>query len=304
MDESLNQVSKEAPPANPPAGKEVEGLRTYAGDFGKSINSERGDTIRRAIQEEERKAQAAKAQTLASRQNVMLLAGSILAVIVGIGAIIYLFIGSRPKVIEPANTKVPSIVFADASKEIPFAGLNKDQLIQAVRSAGAPKLSSGMIENIFFTELRGSVKYLTSAKGFLSLLSQNVPTLLTDGLENTFMFGVYGDAGMNAPFLIFKTDAYNDAFSGMREWESRLFDDTYQLLGIATTGDNSNLFEATFQDAVLKNKDARVLRSASNDISLLYAFVDEHTIVITTDPAALDEVALRLTSQKVEQAAL
>jgi flagellar basal body-associated protein FliL len=311
MDEQLNHtppdISAATPPLSPPSTpvkKEKEGLRTYATDFGKSISGERGDMIRRAIADEERKAQAAKAQTLASKQNILLLVGSVLSILIGIGAIIFLAIGNRPKTIEPSAAKVPSIVFADASVEIPFTGLSKEQLVAQATAAIEKKISSSSIENIFFTEIRSGMKYLTTAKTFLSLISKTVPTQLTDGLENTFMFGAYDNAGKNAPFLIFKTDAYNDAFAGMKEWEARLFDDTYQLFGIATTGENANLLQAKFTDATLMNKNARVLRNSAGTIVLLYAFPDEQTIVITTDPVALTEVSTRLTSQKVIQPAL
>jgi hypothetical protein len=295
------QSPQEILEAKPGTKKNLEGLHTYAADFGASISGERGDIIRRAIAEEERKAQAARSQTLASKQNILLLAGSALSIIIGIGAIVFLAIGNRPKAVEPVTAKVPSIIAADTSAEIPFTGISKEELSVQSAKAIAADISAGSIKNIFFTETRNGMKYLTTAKTFLTLISKTIPTQLTDGLENTFMFGVYGAAGKNAPFLIFKTDAYNDAFAGMKEWEARLFDDTYRLFGISATGGNAALLQAKFADATLSNKDARVLRNASGAIVLLYAFHDEQTILITTDPAALDEVSARLTAQKVMQ---
>lgn len=299
MDET-NQPPKEIPPTPLPE-KDLPKLHTYAGDFGQSIQGERGDIIRRAIKEEEQNRAVAETSAVTSKQNMLMLVGSILAFIAGVGAIAYFAISNRPKTIEPVDNRIQSIVFADTSKEIPLTGLSKEQFIAKARTELSTDMSDGSIRYVFLTDTRDGMKYLAGAKTFLTLLASNAPELLTDGLGTTFMLGAYAINGENEPFIIFTTNSYNDAFAGMRGWERRLFDDVYQLFAIPTFGDNSQLFAATFEDTLIKNKAARILRDSTEEIEFLYAFPDDATIIITTSPAALEELTLRLTAQKVEQ---
>lgn len=299
MDET-NQSPKEIPTTSLPEN-DLPKLHTYAGDFGQSIQGERGDIIRRAIKEEEINRTMEQARVAATKENFWMLLGSILAFVVGIAAIAYFAISNRPKTIEPVDNRIQSIVFADTSKEIPLTGLSKEQFIAKARTELAADMSDGSVRYVFLTDTRDGMKYLAGAKTFLSLLMSNAPELLTDGLSTTFMLGAYAVSGENEPFLIFTTNSYNDAFAGMRAWESRLFDDLYQIFSISTFGDNSQLFAATFEDTLIKNKPARVLRDNTTEIELLYAFPDDSTIIITTSPATLEELSLRLTAQKVEQ---
>ncbi|MCU0660081.1 MAG: hypothetical protein MUD00_00480 [Candidatus Pacebacteria bacterium] len=279
------------------------GLRTYAKDFGASISGERGDIIRRAIRETEAKEAEKKAQSLSSKQNTVLLLGSILAVVVGVGLITYVTMMSGTKTIAPSkNNQVQSIVFADASIELTLSDLTKEELFAQFTKVRTAASIADSVTNVFFTDIRDNVKYLVGARTVLSLFTVHMPELVSETLENAVMLGIYTTSDDSLPFLILKTNAYNEAFAGFREWESRLFDDMYRLFGVSLSGKNNALFSATFQDGTLENKDVRVLKNTANEIALLYAFADEQTIVIATDARAFKEILSRLTSQKVEQA--
>lgn len=302
MEETQSQTAKEKEAKEAPQ-PERAGLRTYARDFGASISGERGDIIRRAIREAQEKEAAKKAESLSSRQNKLLLLGSALAVAAGIGLVAYVVLFGGAKTIEPPKSnQVQSVIFADTSVEVPLSGLTREGLFARFADVRARISSPDAVTNVFFTDIRDNVKYLAGSRTLLSLFATNMPELLGEALENASMLGVYAAPDDAIPFLILKTHAYNEAFSGLRAWEGRLFDDTYRLFGIPVSGKNSGLFAATFQDATIENKDARVLKNTANEIVLLYAFADDRTIIITTDPRALKEVLSRLTSQKVEQA--
>ncbi len=53
-----------------------------------------------------------------------------------------------------------------------------------------------------------------------------------------------------------------------------------------------------FEDAVIRNKDVRVMRGDSGNIVLLYSFVDRSTLVVTTNEPTFVEVLTRLTSRR------
>ena len=54
----------------------------------------------------------------------------------------------------------------------------------------------------------------------------------------------------------------------------------------------------SFQDVVIRNKEARVLKNSDGLIILLYAFLDPNTIVITTNEYTFIEVLTRYASQR------
>lgn len=53
-----------------------------------------------------------------------------------------------------------------------------------------------------------------------------------------------------------------------------------------------------FEDAVIVNKDVRILRDSDRNIALIYGFYDKATIVITTDENTFKEVVTRLSSRR------
>jgi hypothetical protein len=53
---------------------------------------------------------------------------------------------------------------------------------------------------------------------------------------------------------------------------------------------------------VVENHDARVLYNNTGDIVLLWTFVDQHTLAITTNPATLREIISRLSVAPIQPA--
>lgn len=66
-----------------------------------------------------------------------------------------------------------------------------------------------------------------------------------------------------------------------------------------TTPRTTTLFlPHAFDDAIIVNKDVRVLRDPEGKIALVYGFYDKQTIVITTDENTFKEVVTRLSSRR------
>jgi hypothetical protein len=53
----------------------------------------------------------------------------------------------------------------------------------------------------------------------------------------------------------------------------------------------------SWKDGVLQNKDVRAFTKPDGTVLILYSFVDNNTIVITTDDKALSEIINRLEKQ-------
>lgn len=68
---------------------------------------------------------------------------------------------------------------------------------------------------------------------------------------------------------------------------------------VPTTPETPDVFVPhAFEDAVVKNKDVRILRDAAGKVALMYGFYDKETIIITNDENTFKEVVARLASRR------
>jgi len=62
---------------------------------------------------------------------------------------------------------------------------------------------------------------------------------------------------------------------------------------------NSFINRRQFEDAIIKNRDARVLKNQNGVIIFLYSFPDKNTLVITTTPDVYEEINDRLLTDRL-----
>jgi hypothetical protein len=179
------------------------------------------------------------------------------------------------------------------------------------------------------------VATLLPASDWFTLLQTHIPSPLARSLDIKMMFGFY-QFDQVRPFIILKTSSYETAFAGMLTWERDLNADLAPLFGptivqkfsrpisdeevpviepsstsTASTSSSTDVVAPemrpvtttlflphSFQDAVIVNKDVRVLRDDSGKIALVYGFYDKQTILITTDENTFKEVVTRLSSRR------
>jgi hypothetical protein len=154
---------------------------------------------------------------------------------------------------------------------------------------------------------------------FFSLMAPDAPSTLTLALAPQFLLGLHSFGG-NQPFLILKTDSYEQAYAGMLSWEDSMQNDLLPLFSYtpeATIGEqpatsstatstaistttsavsNSQILATPFTDDIVDNHSARVIEDAQGNILFLWTFVDQNTIVITTNADTLQEIISRNTN--------
>ncbi len=136
---------------------------------------------------------------------------------------------------------------------------------------------------------------------FAELLNLNMPYLLLRNIDSTFMFGLHVFDGTN-PFMVLKTPSRQSAFAGMLQWERdmrRDLDDIFEnrsseALRVGTTTQSVLNTRGSFKDELIQNRDTRVLVDSVGDTVLLYSFITDDTIVITTDTDTLVEIIKRI----------
>jgi len=88
----------------------------------------------------------------------------------------------------------------------------------------------------------------------------------------------------------------------MLDWERFMNEDFSPFYGplIATSPTTTTLtLRSPFSDQIIRNKEARVLKDSEGEVVIMYSFVDQNTIVITTNESTFVEILTRLTAQRI-----
>jgi len=200
------------------------------------------------------------------------------------------------------------IIYTDKQKQISLSSLSgseiKESVAEEIKNAN---LKVGNIEHIFFTKTLPDIDInedvtggqrvgLIGIRELFFIIKNNMPSNLLRALDKQdFLFGIHSLAN-NKPFIIIKIDSFENAFSGMLAWERFMLEDLADLFAL-----DISLYRFTnriFTDDVLKERDVRILRDDTNQILLIYSFVDRDTLIITMQESTFNEVLIRLKSPK------
>lgn len=295
----------------------VRPIRTFRDDIARVLQKKR-TTLVDAVAAEENRASRIKeveAPKEAPRSMmsyiVVFLSGLLITGGLSAYAIYYFFGPTDITRIDVAE--VPSIIFVEEQKE--FELFDDESKRDIFRRIGAEKDSAllrlGNIEQLYFTRsvydetIASTKKMLVSSAEFIARSEFRIDSSFTRNLSPEMTFGYHSFDGTQ-PFMVFKTEFYEDAFAAMLDWESRMNEDlsplfgdiimeTY-LVGSSTRTRPANL---TFEDVLVKNKEVRVLYDANGKELLLYGFPNPETLIITTNQYTFTEILTRLQSIRI-----
>lgn len=160
------------------------------------------------------------------------------------------------------------------------------------------------------------------------------PDIIVRTLTNPWTLGIYADKqGQTSAFVIVTTNFFQNAFTGMLQWERVMADDiknyiyatpprgissfgsitiassttptTTPVTASTTTNSTSTneipltiqpyfTIQGKFEDRIINNKDTRVFRSIDGNTLFLYSFVDNTKLVIAQNETVLMEIVKRL----------
>jgi hypothetical protein len=325
-------AAREAPvekPPMPPAAKinedTVKPLQTYQADIEQAVGTQQVSVVSIAAAEAERRSRTANEPQEATAgviaKNLGFIVGGVALLVVAIGAVSYALLRPTSTTLTQQTIAAPFIT-VDETQPVPLVDTTyPGSIMQQLTSAKlSTKLSLGLVERLLPVMASTSGQSVAvSSQIFLPLLASNIPDSLVRTMQPDFLLGVHSFAG-NQPFLIVKVDSYQQAFSGMLGWEATMPQDLLPLFAYTpaahentttttTTNTPASSTQATtlpiaspFVDKVVENHDARVLYNNTGDIVLLWTFVDQHTLAITTNPATLREIISRLSVAPIQPA--
>ena len=281
-------------------------LRTYKDDIARAIRDRNVSLISAVAAESERKKESPTPPVpVRSWRRIAIIGASGLLVLAGVASLVYVLVRAvSPNIGTPA-LPTSEYIFVNGQTTIAESEFTKENLLTRVGSAvEAISLPLGSIEEVVLREENAEGSGTMTASRLLTVIEARTPDSLTRSLRPLFMVGGHVFDG-NQPFLIFKTDSYEQAFAGVLSWEPYLSGDLSPLFGhaIATrvVGTTTTAIASPFEDAVVRNKDVRVLRGEDGKIALLYGFPNRETLVITTNEYTFIEIVTRMTSVRFTQ---
>ena len=102
-------------------------------------------------------------------------------------------------------------------------------------------------------------------------------------------------------FMLFNIGEGKDIFGQMRNWENKMFSDLHDIFGIPLSLDTGYLLTKNFEDGIIQNKNARILRDGSGGIVMMYVYIDNNTLVITNTEEGAKEIIFRVNSSKIKK---
>ncbi len=275
-------------------------IRTYHGDVTEIMRGQKTSLAQIVIAEQKSKDEHSYNTSPKSDKNKTLKILSLILIVLGLlvlfGGVFY-FTQNRKSSQNKQEPKIKSIIFAESYKEIDLTNLTKQKIINTLSlEIKTLDIRLDYIEYIYPVEIikniknEEGVKVSANTQIFFSKIEAKIPDVLSRSLEKEFMFGIHSFNG-NQPFIILKTNFTENAFAGMLEWEKNMARGILPLFAIEA---DSEIYESKFEDSIIKNRDIRALYDSDRKIVLLYTFLGENTIIITTDKDTLDEVINRI----------
>jgi hypothetical protein len=245
------------------------------------------------------------------RKKLLIVFASIFLIIIGVGGAYYLYLQSPLAPSAPAVPKpvpIRGIVSPDIQKILDITGLDQGAARTAIENAllNIGNGNGSILQIIPVEKGSAGTKNIVSASGFISLFGLPAPDVLSRSLNDQWMIGTYNDAETAAPFIILTDNFFQNAYAGMIAWENTMPDDLVNVFGYENKVNQQNgtstltsyfNIQGNFKDGIIDNKDVRAFIEPDGTILVMYSFVDNNTIVITTDENALVEIINRLEKQ-------
>lgn len=307
-------------PGQAPVPSTLRPVRTFKDDIERTVSQTNASLVKVLAAEQTKHSQVQAEQSEPTQptntSSYLKIALSGLLVGVGVTMVVVAFIMLRPGPTVITVSNLPEYIITEEQIQVDATGKNRRDLMSTLQAQqDVVQLELGSMAHLYLTiteELPdgGSRTTLMSAEKFLDQIESRAPAPLVRTLNDNMMLGVHMFDG-NEPFLILKTSFFENAFAGMLAWENDINADLAPLFGPVqvldgrstlqqgtTTTLTSELFSQPFVDDIYRNKEVRVLRDGGGNDALVYGFVNNETLVITTNEQTFNSIVTRMTTRR------
>ena len=273
-------------------------IETYAEDMASAIETGEEGLVKKIIHEQEKQEEEKKSLSPESQKNkVFMIVG---ATLIGFGLVALAFLIMVKKNIETVAVErqfVP-IIFTDQTDFLEVSDLDKREIAESIKSkTRTSTVEDRAVEGVYLTEH----KKVVGLKRFLALLESNFPVAGLGLVKDNFFIGIWGQETKGDLFILLQVRSFTDIFPVLHVWEEKMLADLFRTFGLELTAETNYLLTANFTDGFVENKNARILYDQTGKVVLLYAFVDDTSVVIANSLPAAREANLRLSAGKVRK---
>ena len=297
--QTLGQTPEQKPKPERPEWL-IKPLRTLRGDIEEVVKEGRTSAVKIAVAETQRATGASDTVSnfTASRRewpwkNILIAAAGVILIAAGGAGLYFIYKKVSAPELTVINVKRQTIINTEAEKTSDISGFDRTKIIASLNAEkiSLPKNLSTVVGLNFVRKTGATTTEALVSADFLTQLEVQANTPFVRALAPDFVFGFH-ILGQPEPFLILKANAYDFSYAGMLRWENYLAADLGPIFLATTT-------VGLFEDKIIYNKDARVLRGADGAIRLLYSFNDKNTIIITTNETTFKNLVDRLRAAKL-----
>ena len=272
-------------------------IETYAEDMAKIIESDTGGLIKKIIHQQEQYEIERKNLSPKSKKNQFFIFSGIVLVFLAIILLISLGVfKDKAGIVELMPQYTPPI-FVDQNYFKEIEDLTKEQVAQSVlNEVNDTSLKRGGVEGIYLTENKKIIGF----KKFIEIMEGNLSAESFALIDDNFLIGVTNDTTRSVFFLL-KVRSFPDIFPPFRLWEEKLFNDLHVFFRIDISSDTKHLLTKSFEDGLIANKNARILKDVDGTIIMMYVFADDKSVIITNSGETATEVVIRLTGSQIKK---
>ncbi len=298
-------------PQSPPEKKfaVIKPIHTYTSDIAENIQKQHA-TIADIVQAEEAKR---RNEPVVTKRSGLRIAVSLLLVILGIGLIggagylVYSFVIPKKTtpiaVSNPVRTELFKIDSSENALFIPEKKKIEDSVIAMIN-----KTADGQVRKINFTKTNSATSAEITSQEILTGLEIE-QTDLINSITPGIIIGNFKKGNINSPFIVVKAKSSETTYQALIKWEKDLFRDLQNILVADKNakvlppffGSTATGFRYQFEDGAIQSKDIRIARDANNNPVILYGFLDQEYVLITTSGEAFREIFSRFTKARYVQ---
>ena len=269
-------------------------VETFAEDMTKAIGENKDGIIKKIIHEQAEHEMEQKNLSPESGRNKTFMFFGLTLIILAVGVMMLLLIFKKEIFTTPVVIEFSPIIFTDQNKSLIVDDLPKDKIAQSVlNEVKNVKLKSDAIESVSLA-LGGQI---IGFHKFSTLIEANIPVNFFNSVSNNFLLGIW----QNNLFLLLKTKSFADVFPVLHLWENKILSDLGGFFNFQLTLENNYLLTKDFEDGIVANKNARILKDKDGQVILMYVFVDDDYMLVSNKEEVNKEIITRLVSSKIKK---
>ncbi|MBP6912879.1 MAG: hypothetical protein KBB86_03010 [Candidatus Pacebacteria bacterium] len=273
-------------------GGQKASIHTVNQDISKALSGSSARVVKKAIDVAKEQEQIETERTLDSNLNKFLFSLAILFFIASAGFLVWsLQKKDRTATIEPV-IMYQGLITYEQTKVIGDFEAKPSLMNQKFKDAETAVTSSGI------TRFRFKNIDPVSTTNLIQAFGWKPGDKFTGGLENTFDFGIYAKDEKKYPFILFKTNGSDQAFSGFSLWEDDVLFDLGEMFAINAQTAFDPIYQKKFENVTIASHDGRILYDADKNPLLIMIFIDDTHALVTNSKEVVNEILNRVILKK------